>query len=93
MHLLRRRPLSSVPAEALLRVAVWSAFLVIINFTSADPDLWGHVRFGADILRNGSIHQVDTYSFDSDRPWVNHEWGAEVLAAWHASRKSGEKSS
>jgi len=82
MHLLRRRPVSSVPAEALLRVAVWSAFLVIVTFTSADPDLWGHVRFGADILRKGSIHQVDTYSFDSDRPWVNHEWGAEVLAAW-----------
>jgi hypothetical protein len=68
--------------EALLRVAVWSAFLVIVTFTSADPDLWGHVRFGTDILRNGHIHQVDTYSFASDRPWVNHEWGAEVLAAW-----------
>jgi hypothetical protein len=68
--------------EATLRVAVWSAFLVIVTFTSADPDLWGHVRFGADILRNGHIHQVDTYSFASDRPWVNHEWGAEVLAAF-----------
>ena len=82
MHLLQRRPLSSLPIEAILRVAVWSAFLVIVTFTSADPDLWGHVRFGTDILRDGSIRQVDTYSFDSDRPWVNHEWGAEVLAAW-----------
>jgi len=68
--------------EAILRVAVWSAFLVIVTFTSADPDLWGHVRFGTDILRNGHIHQVDTYSFASDRPWVNHEWGSEVLAAF-----------
>src|SRR5690349_21471806 len=68
--------------EAMLRVAVWSAYLVLVSFTSADPDLWGHVRFGTDILRNGSIRQVDTYSFDSDRPWVNHEWGSEVLAAW-----------
>lgn len=68
--------------ETMLRVAVWSAYLVLVSFTSADPDLWGHVRFGADILRNGSIRQVDTYSFDSDRPWVNHEWGSEVLAAW-----------
>jgi len=68
--------------ETILRVAVWSAFLVIVTFTSADPDLWGHVRFGTDILRNGHIHQVDTYSFASDRPWVNHEWGAEVLAAF-----------
>ena len=82
MHRLQRRPVSSAPTEAILRITVWSAFLVIITFTSADPDLWGHVRFGADILRNGSIHQVDTYSFDSDRPWVNHEWGAEVISAW-----------
>jgi hypothetical protein len=82
MRLLQRRLVSSAPTEAILRIAIWSAFLVIVTFTSADPDLWGHVRFGADILRNGSIHQVDTYSFDSDRPWVNHEWLAEVLSAW-----------
>jgi hypothetical protein len=77
-----RQLASVIPAEAALRAAVWSAFLVILTFTSADPDLWGHVRFGTDILHNGSIHQVDTYSFASDRAWVNHEWGAEVLAAW-----------
>jgi hypothetical protein len=82
MHLLRPRLLSSLPTEAILRVAIWSAFLVIVTFTSADPDLWGHVRFGTDILRDGTIHQVDTYSFASDRPWVNHEWAAEILSAW-----------
>lgn len=79
---LLRRGLSSFSTEAILRVAVWSAFLVLVTFTSADPDLWGHVRFGSDILRSGNIHQVDTYSFASDRPWVNHEWAAEVLSAW-----------
>jgi hypothetical protein len=62
-------------------VAVWCAFLVVISFTSADPDLWGHVRFGLDILRDANVHQVDAYSFASDRAWVNHEWGAEVIAA------------
>jgi len=72
---------SSIPTEAVLRVAVWCALLVVLSFTSADPDLWGHIRFGQDILRDGNLHQVDTYSFASDRPWVNHEWGAEVLAA------------
>lgn len=80
--MLIRRLSSAIPAEAVLRAAVWCAFLVILTFTSADPDLWGHVRFGTDILRNGNVHQVDTYSFASDRTWVNHEWGAEVLAAW-----------
>jgi hypothetical protein len=72
---------SPIQTEAVLRVAVWCALFVVLSFTSADPDLWGHVRFGMDILRDGSVHHVDTYSFASDRPWVNHEWGAEVLAA------------
>ena len=81
-HPSRRHVFPSLSTEAILRVAVWCAYLVIVTFTSADPDLWGHVRFGSDILRNGQIHQVDTYSFASDRPWVNHEWGAEVLSAW-----------
>jgi hypothetical protein len=71
----------ALPTEAVLRVAVWCALLVVLSFTSADPDLWGHVRFGRDILRDGNVHQTDTYSFASDRPWVNHEWGAEVLSA------------
>ena len=67
--------------ERLLRIAVWCAFLVVISFTSADPDLWGHVRFGLDMLRDGHIRAADTYSFTSDRVWVNHEWAAEVVAA------------
>ena len=49
--------------------------------TKADADLWGHVRFGRDILRGG-IHDGDPYSFTSDIPWVNHEWLAEVLFWW-----------
>jgi hypothetical protein len=46
-----------------------------------DPDLWGHVRFGLDILRDASIPPSDPYSFTSDRVWVNHEWLAEVITA------------
>ena len=70
---------AAFPTAPILRVAVWCAFLVVISFTTADPDLWGHVRFGLDILRDANIHQVDAYSFASDRAWVNHEWGAEVI--------------
>ena len=53
--------------------------------TWADPDLWGHLRFGADILRDG-LPRADPYSFTSDIPWINHEWLAEVVlsAAWAA---------
>lgn len=43
-----------------------------------DPDLWGHLTFGKDILASGRITTVDPYSFTQDVPWVNHEWLSEV---------------
>jgi hypothetical protein len=49
--------------------------------TTGDPDLWGHVRFGQDMLAAGSVRLADTYSFTTDRAWINHEWLAEVLMA------------
>ena len=52
------------------------------SYTIADPDLWGHVRFGVDILRTGSIVQVDTYSYrTAGQTWINHEWLSEVIFA------------
>jgi hypothetical protein len=64
-----------------LRFAVLVATTVLTLTTHADPDLWGHVRFGQDILAARSIPVADPYSFTSDRPWVNHEWLAETVMA------------
>jgi hypothetical protein len=50
--------------------------------TSADPDLWGNVRFGLDILRDRSLPTVDPYSFTANLPWMNHEWLSEALMAF-----------
>ncbi|MFI5455370.1 MAG: hypothetical protein ACHRXM_07945 [Isosphaerales bacterium] len=50
--------------------------------TVVDPDLWGHIRFGQDIIRTGSIIQSDTYSYRTGaQPWINHEWLSEVIFA------------
>jgi hypothetical protein len=76
-HLLNLQRFRS--ADALLRVSLWAVLVAVITFTRADPDLWGHVRFGSDILRDWSIPDRDIYSFTSDRAWVNHEWAAEVM--------------
>jgi hypothetical protein len=48
---------------------------------ASDPDLWGHLTFGRDILRDRAITAVDPYSFTQDQPWVNHEWLSELLFA------------
>ncbi len=52
------------------------AFVLIPS--TVDVDLWGHVRFGGDIVHERAIPTVDPYSFTSDRPWVNHEWLTEL---------------
>ncbi|HXD21606.1 MAG TPA: hypothetical protein VN654_31590 [Vicinamibacterales bacterium] len=70
-----------VTSRHLLRLALWCVLLAAASYTTADPDLWGHLRFGLDILRDGTVATVDPYSFSADRPWVNHEWGSEVITA------------
>jgi len=67
-------------SAAPLLVGVGLALIITVAAagTPADADLWGHLRFGADIVHGRSIVQVDRYSFTSDRPWINHEWLAEV---------------
>ncbi|HSL20300.1 MAG TPA: hypothetical protein VK886_02105 [Vicinamibacterales bacterium] len=62
--------------------------LLLLTRTDADPDLWGHVRFGLDMLATGTLPAVDPYSFTSDVPWVNHEWLSE-LAMGMAYRVGG----
>ncbi len=64
---------------ALLFLSMSAYFL---SGTSADVDLWGHVRFGQDILRSGIVGQADSYSYlTAGQPWLNHEWLSECVFA------------
>lgn len=74
-----------------LAAAGAAALFVVIGMTRADVDLWGHVRFGLDILNSGRIVRVDSYAFTSDPAWTNHEWLAEVIfaVAWRAADSVG----
>ena len=67
---------------ALARPFAFTGIAYGVLMTIADPDLWGHLRFGLDTLATGQIGFVeDPYSFTSDRPWVNHEWLSELATA------------
>ncbi len=71
-------PVLSVVAPYLLA----SFCLFWFSYTLADPDLWGHMRFGHDMLRARSIIQTDIYSYrTSGNIWINHEWLSEVILA------------
>jgi hypothetical protein len=76
---------SSADALIDLRWHIWIGWLafaaVTLSATRADPDLWGHLRFGLDWLRTHSLPEVDPYSFTQDRPWINHEWLSEAVMA------------
>lgn len=84
------RPSEDAAAIVIFRTVLAVALLVGISRTGADPDLWGHLRFGGDILARG-ISRVDPYSFTSDIPWVNHEWLAEVVMhlSWRLDGAAG----
>lgn len=75
-----RSHLSMTWRTFLHRLLLLSAVYLLAG-TTADPDLWGHVRFGQDMLSARTVHVADSYSFASDKPWVNHEWLSEVLMA------------
>jgi hypothetical protein len=66
--------------DTVLACVLFASFLKVFSRTVADPDLWGHIRFGEDVLRTGRIIQADVYSYlTGDQPWINHEWLTEVI--------------
>jgi hypothetical protein len=57
------------------------AFLAVFQFSenTVDPDLWGHIVYGRQILLTGVVPKAEVFSWTSQgRPWINHEWLAEM---------------
>jgi hypothetical protein len=66
-----------------LVAVVLAAVVCLAAPASIDPDLWGHVRFGKDMLRDGIICETDAYSYVTEGSrWINHEWLSEISFAW-----------
>ena len=74
--------------QPILRTALIVAAILCIGLSSmtsncADPDLWGHVQYGREVLRDGTLPRTTTWSFAAEgAQWVNHENIAELLLAW-----------
>jgi hypothetical protein len=82
---MRRRTTSVEPsAPTPLTIAAMGVVALLASLatvTQADFDLWGHLRFGFDILLTQDLPADDPYSFRQDRPWINHEWLSELQMA------------
>jgi hypothetical protein len=74
-----RCPRCSLNGIAVLALPSW--VLIVISHTIADPDLWGHLRFGTDLLQTHQLRLREVYSFTSDVAWINHEWLSEAAFA------------
>lgn len=74
--------------QNILRTALIVAAILCVGLSSmtsncADPDLWGHVQYGREVMRDGTLPHTTTWSFAAeDAQWVNHENIAELLLAW-----------
>lgn len=67
---------------ALPLLAALAVSLPFLLRVSADPDLWWHVRTGELILERAGLPDADPFSFTAaGAPWINHEWGTDVLLA------------
>lgn len=62
-------------------IATLATCAVALSASMADPDLWGHVQYGRDALRDG-LPVTTTHSYTAiNYPWINHENLAELLLA------------
>lgn len=58
-----------------LAMAMWR-----FGATVADPDLWGHVKFGIDKIESGFRLNGDMYSYLGEGTvWFKPEWAGEVV--------------
>jgi hypothetical protein len=84
--------LKSPTGNSPFRARVWSILVFAVVLTTglsvmtsncADPDLWGHVQYGREVLNDGVLPRTATWTYAAEgAPWVNHENIAELLLAW-----------
>jgi len=75
---------SPVTTIALSRIAllafVWVLAVYQFSETTVDPDLWGHVVFGQQMLKARTLERVDIYSWTvNGQEFINHEYGADLI--------------
>lgn len=74
-------PRDAIPG-AIITVAAFLTAALVLASTAADPDLWGHVLYGTELLHEG-LPETTTWSFTAEGyRWINHENLAEIAMAW-----------
>jgi len=70
------------------RVSLWRYSPALVLFAIAiadirqlsDPDLWGHILWGRELLAHGSLPANNVYSYTAPGyHWLRHEWLSQIL--------------
>lgn len=65
---------------AVIALVIGSISAFTLNLV--DPDLWGHVAYGQDLLADGELPLTATHTFTAEGyRWINHENLAEITFA------------
>jgi len=74
-----------------LCLAIGMTCALALSVNAADPDLWGHVQYGNDALRDG-LEATTTYAFTTPPGyrWINHENLSELALAVGANAIGGQ---
>ncbi|MCA8996031.1 MAG: hypothetical protein KDA80_03580 [Planctomycetaceae bacterium] len=63
-------------------LAVLTTCSLVMSMNEADPDLWGHLQYGREILSTGELPKTATWTFTAEGyRWINHENFAELAMA------------
>ena len=74
---------SGITLPLVVALTVYAAALARGSGLLGDPDPYLHVAAGRWILSHHAVPHVDPFSHSmAGRPWVAHEWLAEVATAW-----------
>ena len=76
-----RRPRRCSLATGIFCCALIVTCLAAIRNNVADPDLWGHVQYGREVLTSAELPVQATWTFTSSGFWINHENIAELILA------------
>jgi hypothetical protein len=71
---------TGAPARIALLAFVWTLALYQFSESTVDPDLWGHVVFGQQMLKTRAVERVEIYSWTvNGQEFINHEYGADLI--------------
>ena len=63
-------------------IATLIGCVIALSNNDPDPDLWGHVIYGQDVINAGHLHRTATHTYTAEGyRWINHENLAELSLA------------